>query len=470
MENLVVLQLGNNASAEKTREEILFGNVASDNSQNINYNPSTLVRYLKLRGRANFTERKTQRRILSSKISELKGKRKQLRHNRELNKFQREKTSYFDATEKLGTELTYLYREKREIQLKNKQAKIEYVQLRNQIFSECLALKNRRFGNSDLVIPDKGDPWQSRIPYMQDLFFTHNDGARKRINSIISEILSQPNCLENLRNFMDTVMSEAAVQPHVIDVPSIEATVRSIASPENIRIFLREILSSDNHLDQVINDSYHHDLFDKSVLLCGKKSAWKLRMHVFVPETFTIAQEEIHSHRNHFVSYCLYGGLSQELWEEEKDVSMSNNKIRKNFSDKDMVPETTQLFKYIYDPTTTSDGNTRVFNIKNTGKISLSRVQKSSVVKGQSYYMHPSVLHSVCAIDGCTVTLVWNSPHVTEKSCFATYSPWQSENFVRPKFTKEEMVKQLEMVLGLLLKPRDIHQNICKNNGQTLSQ
>jgi len=87
------------------------------------------------------------------------------------------------------------------------------------------------------------------------------------------------------------------------------------------------------------------------------------------------------------------------------------------------------------------------------GKVSLARVQEQAVAKGQTYYMHPSVLHSVNAIDGCTVTLVWNSPMATEKSCFATQTPWDSESFVRPKFTEEEMHKQLEMVLELLTDP-----------------
>jgi len=84
------------------------------------------------------------------------------------------------------------------------------------------------------------------------------------------------------------------------------------------------------------------------------------------------------------------------------------------------------------------------------GSIQLTCVQEIAVLQHQSYYMHPSVLHSVCAIDGCTVTLVWNSPQATVKSCFATHTPWESEQFIRQKFTEEEMKKQIEMVLHLL--------------------
>jgi len=198
---------------------------------------------------------------------------------------------------------------------------------------------------------------------------------------------------------------------------------------------------SPEHLQNAVKDSYHHDLFDKSVLLSGKKTPWKLRMHVFLPESFPVAQEEVHSHRNHFVSCCLYGGLSQELWEEPHHLDEQNST--------EPYPVCT-LNKYIYDPTVTPDGSTRVFNVNHVGKITLAKVQEQAVVKGQSYYMHPSVLHSVCAIDGCTVTLVWNSPQATEKSCFATHIPWEAESFIRPKFTEEEMRSQLEMVVQLV--------------------
>jgi len=334
-----------------------------------------------------------------------------------------------------------------EIKEKDNHSKSEYCKLRMNIKTQfrvlrgCTVLED---GLSNITYLAKSDPWAMRLPYMQKLFFTHGEKKRRRVLEDVSLILGEPsfNCLEQLRNYMDNVMSEAAVQPHVIDVPPVEATVRAIAHPKNILTFLRSYLISPTHLKEATGDSYHHDLFDKSVLLTGKKTPWKLRMHVFLPETFTVAQEEIHSHRNHFVSSCLYGGLSQELWEEPHHLPQ------------DLTPEAqppiTTLYKYIYDPTVTSDGTTRVFNVNYIGKVSLARVQEQAVMKGQTYYMHPSVLHSVNAIDGCTITLVWNSPLATDKSCFATQTPWESESFIRPKFTEEEMTKQLEMVLHLL--------------------
>jgi len=355
--------------------------------------------------------------------------------------------------EHLETQLQDLKTMLKDVQNKDKHSKLGYRQLRKDIKTQLLVLRGSSVDDENrnqISVLAKSDPWSMRLPFMQKLFFTHDEKARKRSLEDVSKILgTEPsfNCLEQLRTYMDNIMSEAAVQPHVIDVPPVEATVRAIAHGQNIFNFLRSYLVSPAHLKEATGDSYHHDLFDKSVLLTGKKSPWKLRMHVFLPESFTVAQEEIHSHRNHFVSCCLYGGLSQELWEEPRHLSQ------------DIPPESqppiTSLYKYIYEPTFTSDGLTRVFNVNFIGKISLARVQEQAVVKGQSYYMHPSVLHSVNAIDGCTVTLVWNSPLSTEKSCFSTQTPWEAESFVRPKFTEEEMRKQLEMVLQILTEDQD---------------
>jgi hypothetical protein len=333
-----------------------------------------------------------------------------------------------------------------------KHSTMEYSQMRKNIRAQLYVLRKSTVKYHDdtqmIATVTKADPWTTRLPYMQKLFFTHDERTRRRVLEDVSQILTVPssNCLEQLRNYMDNIMSEAAVQPHVIDIPPIEATVRAIAQQQNILTFLRSFLLSPVHLKEAVGDSYHHDLFDKSVLLTGKKSPWKLRMHIFLPESFTVAQEEIHSHRNHFVSYCLYGALSQELWEEPQHL--------KPLPSTEAPPPVGSLYKYIYEPTITSEG-TRVFNVNFIGRISLARVQEQAVGKGQTYYMHPSVLHSVNAIDGCTVTLVWNSPQATEKSCFSTQTPWEAESFVRPKFTEEEMQKQLEMVLLLLTDPNN---------------
>eukprot|EP01125_Pyxidicula_operculata_P010775 TRINITY_DN354_c0_g1_i1.p1 TRINITY_DN354_c0_g1~~TRINITY_DN354_c0_g1_i1.p1 ORF type:complete len:249 (-),score=69.09 TRINITY_DN354_c0_g1_i1:50-796(-) len=240
-------------------------------------------------------------------------------------------------------------------------------------------------------------------------------------------------------------MVESSSLAHVIDVPSLDSIVHALSRRENFFKLLDLIVQDQHNLESVVQDSYHHDLFDKTVLMSGKKSSWKLRLHVFTPDTFTLAQEEIHSHRNHFVSTVLHGGFTQQLWEDPKYLPVPPELA----STHDPNPTISSFYKYIYDPTVTDDG-TRMFNIVPQGKIDLACVATVTIPKGTTYYMHPSVLHSVNSLDGCTITLVLNSPQATTKSCFSSEQPWEDESFVRARFTPEEMVKQLNFVRSLL--------------------
>jgi hypothetical protein len=285
------------------------------------------------------------------------------------------------------------------------------------------------------------DTWKTRLPNMQKLFLSYNENLRAGYAEKVANIFAQNSdvgeSLSLIRTWIDEVMLRSACQPHVIDIPPVDAVVYALSRPSNFIEFTRRILASEEFFMKVVDESYHHDLFDKTVLLSGSKCGWKLRMHVFVPSTFSAAQEEVHSHRNHFVSHVLHGGFKQELWEDPAHCPSMNDF------------EMHEFFKYIYDPTLTEDG-TRVFNIKPQGKVNLVRVDQICAGKGGAYYMHPSVLHSVNAIDGCTVTLVLNSPQATTKSCFASLTPWKEESFVREKFTPEQVRETVGMVCNLL--------------------
>jgi len=276
----------------------------------------------------------------------------------------------------------------------------------------------------------------------KSFFPAHDDKSRFYHANLIDEIFSNfsgEDSVERVRNLIDEIMMKAACQPHVINVSALDALVYGLGIQNNFIRLLTRIMESQRLFNEFVNESYHHDLFHKTVLLGGKLSGWKLRMHIFIPMDFTEAQEEVHSHRNHFVSCLIHGGFRQEIWEEPKHC----------FAEDEKEFEVVNFHKYIYDPTVTNDG-TRVFNINPLGKIDLARVDQISLTRGQIYYMHPSVLHSVNAIDGCTVTLVLNSPQATEKSCFASLEPWEEESFVRDRFTNEEMKETVGMVMKLV--------------------
>jgi len=320
-----------------------------------------------------------------------------------------------DYSEEKLKDLETLKNQLNSLREKNRQSNTESRVLRKTVKAQLRVLRRR---NNEIDDESKnlieqytaGDTWKTRIPHMQKFFPAHDENARSHHANKIDEIFSHFNgeeSVERVRDLIDEYMLKAACQPHVIDVSVLDALVFGLSVQNNFVRLITRIMESQKLFNDFVNESYHHDLFHKTVLLGGKLCGWKLRMHIFVPLDFTEAQEEVHSHRNHFVSCIVHGGFRQEIWEEPKHCKPEEEK---EF-------EVINFHKYIYDPAVTSDG-TRVFNINPLGRIDLARVDQISVSKGQIYYMHPSVLHSVNAIDGCTITLVLNSPQATEKKLF----------------------------------------------------
>jgi len=297
-------------------------------------------------------------------------------------------------------------------------------------------VRKRKFGDEEQLVEaiSTGDPWHTRVPHMQKLFWIHSPKIRSRHEDVVADFFrTSDNPIPLIANYVDEILLKSNPQPHAIDVCEFEAVLKALAC--HFTTLIRALAADKKFISEIASESYHHDLFDKMVLLSGAKSHYKLRLHIFLPTTFQEAQEEVHSHRNHFVSAVIHGGMTQGIWEETKHHTGPHIQSQ-------------QLYKYIYDPKLTAEG-TRVFNIDLQGKIDLTRSEEATLTKGQTYYMHPSVLHSVESLAGCTVTLVLNSPQAVTKSCFSTIEPWKDESFVRQKFTEEEVLNQFQFVLNL---------------------
>jgi hypothetical protein len=200
------------------------------------------------------------------------------------------------------------------------------------------------------------------------------------------------------------------------------------------KVIIKKILKNQQMLETIANRSYHHDLFDKIVLLHQDDSessdipeytpsnGWKLHLHIFHNEQVINTQESLHSHRNHFVSTCIKGRLEQEIWNDSLDGEEFN--------------------KYMYSPV--GDKQHREFNlIDMKSKIGMSKQSEFFTDTTNLYYMHPSVIHKVTNVSGKTVTLVLNSANVTDKTCFASEKPWYIDSHVRQKFTVDEIKKCL---------------------------
>ncbi|KAL6067073.1 JmjC domain-containing protein [Balamuthia mandrillaris] len=326
------------------------------------------------------------------------------------------------------------------------------------------------------------DPWQARLPNMHKLFAGRNPALREKIKNQLQSLLeanekgedegekdefeAAEKKLAALVAFLDERMEKACPQAHIIDFCALEALINALGDhvASILRLFLVSAGLQDGEKQQqrsffqaAVSESYHHDLFEKMVLLAGQKSKWKLRMHIFLPENFTVAQEEVHSHRNHFASRILHGGFSHEIWEVPTDAESRMDVIQEDAVKKREEAEEGggrfhELYKYVYDPLVTGTGEeaTRVFNLNACGKVRLEKLEEIFVGKGQSYYMHTSVLHAVTSLNGCTVTFVLNAPQTNQTSCFATYQPWKEETFVRCRFTAVELREQLSRVLNLI--------------------
>eukprot|EP00656_Telonema_subtile_P012503 TRINITY_DN16295_c0_g1_i5.p1 TRINITY_DN16295_c0_g1~~TRINITY_DN16295_c0_g1_i5.p1 ORF type:complete len:501 (+),score=134.18 TRINITY_DN16295_c0_g1_i5:118-1620(+) len=285
-------------------------------------------------------------------------------------------------------------------------------------------------------VPSAGvtDPWKERLSNAHNLFPGHSQTERDRICAEVELALQEsPDALVAL---IDSEMRRSAPLAFVIDFNILDALVYAVAQPQNFTALVRAILEDERRLLKTVSKSYHHDLFDKTVLLQGKELPWKLRMHWFKPAHFTLSQEEMHSHRNHFASHILHGGFTHRLWEPCVDSEPVDGE------------KVIEAHRYIYDPLVTEDG-TAVFHIDKVGTTHMKLVDEASVTAEQTYYMHPSVIHEVTALRGNTVTCVLNSPQVSERSCFATVEPWEEELFERARFTQEEMTRQLREVLEL---------------------
>ena len=73
--------------------------------------------------------------------------------------------------------------------------------------------------------------------------------------------------LATLVSIVDEAMLRSAPLPFVIDFTILDALVWALAQPTNFTKLVQTILSDETLLESVVRSSYHHDLFDKTVLL-----------------------------------------------------------------------------------------------------------------------------------------------------------------------------------------------------------
>ena len=351
---------------------------------------------------------------------------------------------------------------------KLKELKSQIKTERNEIKRQTKALRKKydpekdKNKYEDQHIEEK-DCWEYRLPNMQQFIINisnkpYKNKTDKRLRNIltdykINKTIDSTQAIEGIIDWIDNKMPNAL--PYATKPKEMSKIISNLSN--NIIDILTLILEDKQFCNEICSRSYHHDLFEKMVIMTGKKG-WKLRLHLFRQDNLLEIQEELHSHRNHFLSTCLYGKITQKVWEIVKDDSDENENNDEENKDKDKDEnedeETVVLHKYTYDPK--GDAQNREFNIiKHEEKVKLKCVKLQTTSIDDMYYMHPSIIHQVVKCEGKTITLVLNTKTVMLKSCFGSQQQWHSQQFKRKKFDNNELNDILSMAIKLIKSNQD---------------
>ncbi|MFD4998677.1 hypothetical protein [Streptomyces buecherae] len=181
-----------------------------------------------------------------------------------------------------------------------------------------------------------------------------------------------------------------------------EAVVRRLSRRDEMRYLLDGILSDDRQLGEIAARSYYHaNSFLKIVLAVGDENAWKLRLHVWHPqsEADLLPREDIHSHRWDFTTALLLGEYNAREY---------------------MIAPGDDYHHYRYTPVRADQH----FSLEAMGSEQLAKVCESNVQAGTVYHLDHRVLHSIArSNDGPTATVVLQGPVVRDTTNVYRTSP-----------------------------------------------
>lgn len=172
-----------------------------------------------------------------------------------------------------------------------------------------------------------------------------------------------------------------------------EPVIRRLAEPGELRSLIGQIIADDDTLVKIAARSYHHaNNFLKVVLLTSEKNPWKLRLHVWHPqsnasETIT---DDIHSHRWNFTTALVVG----EYFAQEFRIGPG-----------------AEYYHFKYLPV----GASQAFSLEEQGKEQLCQVFSALMPAGTVYYINHEVLHSISRSGGkAAASLVLQQPAETD--------------------------------------------------------
>jgi hypothetical protein len=192
---------------------------------------------------------------------------------------------------------------------------------------------------------------------------------------------------------------------------------------------LESVLADEQSLGSVASRSYRHtNGFDKIVLLASNEPSYKLRLHVWWPNSNTAHREHIHNHRWDFSTTLLCGAYRLEVFEQAPDGEVMSS----------------------YDYWSPEDQYT--FRMLPVGQATLRCVLMSAVITGGGYALDAASMHRVTRMGSeFVVSLMLQGPvkrdHTNVFTDLPVISPTEGD---ATRFTVSELRPRLERVLLLL--------------------
>lgn len=197
-------------------------------------------------------------------------------------------------------------------------------------------------------------------------------------------------------------ISDAIGQQISGNITPVMTVVSELSEHKNLNRFIAHLLSDSSWLQRVAGLSYYHaNNFAKIVLLANQDRDWKLRLHLWRPQSGPTSDkpEDIHSHRWDFSTALITGEYLTTEFRPGPGV---------------------EHYRYEY----RSPGSGESFTMSPRGQAELTPVLQARLPAGTVYHISRDVLHRVSGTSHqMTATLMIQGPALSNSTDVYSTSP-----------------------------------------------
>jgi hypothetical protein len=211
------------------------------------------------------------------------------------------------------------------------------------------------------------------------------------------------------------------------DLTDARSWLAAASSRNALSRMVRDVLATDDGLEEVASRSYvHNNGFDKVVL--ADRVSWALRLHIWWPDQSPVDVEHVHDHAWDFISTIVTGSYHMDLYRD---------------GDGD------EWLEYRYE---FPEGRPEMHGLRHVGRRRLIKVLSIHVPEGGSYAIHGGQLHRVATVPGAlTSSLVLQGPVVGDGSTVLSESAIPAAaNVPTEHFSVHDLQSRLMRYLGAL--------------------